>query len=671
MLVNLVVVIVLLSVAIQGTTVIGTRRAVRTLSENLIDRSIDQTEARLREFFAPVSGGLQVGRAWGEEGLLDTDDPQKLNALLTPLMKRYPQVSSVMVADSRGREHLVLRVGEQWSNRWTRRDEWGERTHWLEWTDDEPEPVESWRDLDYDPRRRPWFQGAVQRKREHGAPPGGDAMLLHWTEPYIFFTTKDPGITASMVFQPPEADGTVDHVLGFDVLLNDITGFTQRLRPSPNGFAFVITKTGQLIGLPGHERFDDPQERSRAMLKSPREIGIPVVADVTDAYFAQEEGGRRAYRFTSGGRAWWGGARSFTIGPNRELLIAVGVPRSDLLGDLTQMRLWILAVTGAVLAGAIWRAAVVARQFSRPIETLVVESERISRGNLDPGRAVTSSIKEVRRLARAHDRMRLGLAALMKLERDLQLARQIQEQTFPNRLPRLKGFQLDAWSEPAEETGGDTYDVVGYQSAVAGTPIVLSEEHADQAVLLMADATGHGIGPALSVAQVRAMLRMAVRSGEKLPSIVRHLNEQLCADLPEGRFVTAWLGVLDAKARTLTSFSAGQAPILRYDARRDALDVFGADAVPLGVVKALDIEVAEPMPLRSGDIVAVISDGIFEAADHSGHQFGTERVIEVIREHRGEAPSRIIDALRDAVADFTKEAPAADDRTGIIIKAVR
>jgi phosphoserine phosphatase len=264
--------------------------------------------------------------------------------------------------------------------------------------------------------------------------------------------------------------------------------------------------------------------------------------------------------------------------------------------------------------------------------------------------------------------MREGLRSLMKLERDLQLARQIQVGTLPQRLPKLSGFRLDAWSEPADETGGDMYDVVGYGCA-AGAPVVLSVETADRALLLMADATGHGIGPALSVAQVRAMLRMAVRAGEDLPSMVRHLNEQLFADLPEGRFITAWFGELHAADRTLTSFSAGQAPILRYRADGDAFDVLEADTLPLGVVEDLKIEIGEPIQLSPGDLVAVISDGIYEAPDASGNLFGTPRVVGVISSNRNGSPTEIIEAVRAAVTRYTGGAPATDDRTGIIIKA--
>ena len=120
--------------------------------------------------------------------------------------------------------------------------------------------------------------------------------------------------------------------------------------------------------------------------------------------------------------------------------------------------------------------------------------------------------------------------SLMSIERDLQVARMIQRSTFPSRLPSLQGFEIDAWSEPAEQTAGDTYDVIGFQGDVDRDGQHFSDEVADHAILLLADATGHGIGPALSVTQVRAMLRMAVRMQLDLVRIATHMNEQLCAD---------------------------------------------------------------------------------------------------------------------------------------------
>ena len=246
----------------------------------------------------------------------------------------------------------------------------------------------------------------------------------------------------------------------------------------------------------------------------------------------------------------------------------------------------------------------------------------------------------------------------------------IQRSTFPRRLPALQGFEIDAWSEPAEQTAGDTYDVIGYQGDVDRGVQQFSDDDADHAILLLADATGHGIGPALSVTQVRAMLRMAVRMQLDLVRIATHMNDQLCADLPGGRFVTTWLGDLDAAAGTLTSLSAGQAPILRYHAARDAFDVLPADTMPLGVLSPLEVAPADPIRMSPGDIVAVISDGLLEATNAAGQQFGVDRTMQIIAANRDGHPTAIRAALRRTVADFTDSAPAADDRTAIIIKRV-
>jgi phosphoserine phosphatase len=346
----------------------------------------------------------------------------------------------------------------------------------------------------------------------------------------------------------------------------------------------------------------------------------------------------------------------------------VAVPHADLLGERARQRWWILAITLAVLLGAVARAFVLARRFSQPIESLVRESDRISQGDLEPGKAIVTPLAEVHQLADAHDRMRRGLRTLMKLERDLQLARQIQQNTFPRELPRLEGFDLVAWNQPADETGGDSYDVIGLDGTGALTE---GEAEAQRAVLLLADATGHGVGPALSVTQLRAMLRMAVRLGKNLLEVATHVNEQLCADLPGNRFITAWLGEVRVAEGTIATFSAGQAPLLLFRAASDTVEVKNADAPPLGLFPELSFAAPPPVALSPGDIYAVLSDGFFEAADQTGAELGKERIIEVIRRHRRETSADILSSILATLRDFTDDDPADDDRTAVIIKRTR
>lgn len=664
---NVALMIVLLSSAIMALTFVGSQQTVRILSRQILQQTINQIELRLRHFFDPVRQGLHLLRAWDAAGLLDTDQPVALNHLLLPLMRPYAQISAVIVADERGREHILFHFGNTWRSRQTRRDTWGSRTAWLAWTDEQPEPVASWQDLDYDPRQRPWYQGArdVYQTLPADPPASLPTSQVYWTKPYTFFTTKTPGITAAMAFQ---ADDGVEHVVGVDVLLSDISAFTTNLRVGEHGEVMVLTDESRVIGLPYSMRHDSSEAQQAALLKQPHELGMPVVEAAVRTLTALAPDARGPLRFLSHGKPWWGEMRPFPLTADRALAIAVMVPESDLLGNLKSLRLWIVFIMLGGLVLAIARVPALTRRYSRPIEALVRESERIGRGDLESGAAIASTITEVRQLAEAHERMRVALRTLLRLESDLQLARQIQQDTLPEQLPVLHGFEIDAWNEAAEETGGDTYDVIGYQRTHHEKVPYLTSTQAKQALLLLADASGHGIGAALCVTQLRAMLRMAVRAGEDLATMIRNLNAQLCADLSEGRFITVWLGELDADAYTLTSFSCGQGPLLYYHAAQHTCEILETDTFALGIFDDLDVQLAKPIHMQPGDIFAVCSDGIFEATNAEDSPFGIERIREVITQHHQASASQIITALRAALAAFTQTVPAEDDRTVIIIK---
>lgn len=273
------------------------------------------------------------------------------------------------------------------------------------------------------------------------------------------------------------------------------------------------------------------------------------------------------------------------------------------------------------------------------------------------GAQAAVAIKRARLMEEAMQRRRL--------ERELELAREIQQRTLPRDLPRLPGFEVAVSSEPAEHTGGDTFDVIPLSRAVHnGDP----EAAVDQVMLVLADATGHGVGPSLMVAEMRALLRMGVRLAAPWPVLIDHLNRQLLSDMPVGRFVTAWFGLLDAPRATLRTFSAGQAPLLWYHAASDSFDVLGADAMPLGIGRDLGSCHGSTTTLEPGDLFAVISDGITEAEEQPGRPFGIERTCEVIRAHHAAGAEGVMHALTLAVARFTNGAAAGDDRTMVIVR---
>ena len=652
---NLVLIVLLLGGAILALTYLGSQRAVRGFSQSLIEQTVERVDAQLAGFFGPVTQQLFYLRQWSEAGLLDLDDPAAIDELLKPMMRQYPWVTSTMVANDAGLENMLLRAGDRWTGRQVRVGPSGGQARWRRWSDD-AEPSISEELLDYDPRERPWFQGAASQPE-----------TVHWTEPYTFFTTKDPGITASLAF--PQGEDEL-RVVALDVSLTDISRFTTKIDVLTEGRAFVLSEDGRLIGLPGGGRYDDAEDFEEDLLKRPSELDTPVARDLSAALLGVDAPKDQAVRVVSDGEAWWGQIHPFELGGGRRLLIGVAVPESDLIGEVQKQRIGIVAITLFMLALGIARAVVLANRYSRPIEELVRESERMSEGDLEPGEPIVTPVREVHRLAQSHETMRKGLQTLLKIEHDLRLARRIQQNTFPTTLPLLPGFDLDAWSEPADETGGDTYDIIGMGGAALSDQILLSEGEASRAVLLLADATGHGIGPALSVTQVRAMLRVAVRMSRDLVAITRLMNEQLCQDLPPGRFITCWLGALDPDSKTLTTFSGGQGPLVHYRAASDEFSVTEADSIPLGLMPALTGTTPVNLEMEPGDIYVVFSDGIYESTNPNDEEFDVERTLELIRKHKNRTASEIMKHIREAVEEFTQGAPPADDRTGILIKRI-
>ncbi|MFM9958967.1 MAG: PP2C family protein-serine/threonine phosphatase [Phycisphaerales bacterium] len=253
----------------------------------------------------------------------------------------------------------------------------------------------------------------------------------------------------------------------------------------------------------------------------------------------------------------------------------------------------------------------------------------------------------------------------------LQGARAIQLATLPASLPEIPGYDIAGHSFPADETGGDAYDVILRKPSVCivgDQPIRTSG-----ALLFMADATGHGIGPALSVTQVLAMLRIACRMDAEVDHAAFEINAQLCNDLPAGRFVTAFLGNLDAGRHELTYVSAGQAPLMfmRADANApDALFETHANAMPFGIDPNFCFDYVPEFRFEPGDVFVLLSDGYYEAFAPSGAMFGTGGVAKVVRANIHRSSAEILDEIRAEVVRFTHGQPAVDDQTALIVKRV-
>ncbi|MCC7193782.1 MAG: SpoIIE family protein phosphatase [Phycisphaeraceae bacterium] len=245
----------------------------------------------------------------------------------------------------------------------------------------------------------------------------------------------------------------------------------------------------------------------------------------------------------------------------------------------------------------------------------------------------------------------------LKLQRDLALARQIQMNVLPRELPKVEGYDLAGFSQPAEETGGDIYDI-----------LTCREDDNPPIMMLMADATGHGVGPAISVTQVRAMMRVAVRTNASLDDLLLHINRQVCDDLDGSRFVTAFFGVLDPVNHRVTYHSAGQGPLLHYHATQRRCEWLDASTLPLGIMADMPIDAVQPFDLERGDALVLLTDGFYEYQNEAGQQLGKDRIGAVVDRCRDEDAQSLLQALLTEVRSFANGAKQLDDLTAVIVK---
>lgn len=255
-----------------------------------------------------------------------------------------------------------------------------------------------------------------------------------------------------------------------------------------------------------------------------------------------------------------------------------------------------------------------------------------------------------------HERLALERLQRLKMERDLAAARSIQDGVLPHTLPTPTGYSLAAFNRPAAQTGGDIYDLVR-----------MGPTDAAPVAILLADASGHGIAPALSVVQVRAMLRMGLRLNASIPNLVCQIDRQLIEDLADDQFVTAFVGCLDPLRHRLTYHAAGQGPLLHYHAREDRAEWHGACALPLGISGHRGPRDLPQMVLEPGDYVVLLTDGFYECPDRAGEPFGEARVAQIVSDHRHKGAQAVLDALVRGIDGHAGNAEQADDLTGIVV----
>jgi sigma-B regulation protein RsbU (phosphoserine phosphatase) len=248
-----------------------------------------------------------------------------------------------------------------------------------------------------------------------------------------------------------------------------------------------------------------------------------------------------------------------------------------------------------------------------------------------------------------------------KLDSDLGLAHEIQSMLLPREFPALSELQMGTIYKPAQKVGGDLYDVFQIDESRVGIAI--------------ADVSGKGIPASLLMAICQSNLRHFARHEESPACVLRELNEVMFAEMRPEMFITVTYAVIDI-ARNQLVFARGghELPILIHAGEGNSQARFAfleSEGMALGMVpnEIFDTAIQDCIvPFGEGDILTLYTDGVTEAVNSDGVEFGNNRLAEVVRTLRGREPEALVQGILDRIALFSGNAKQADDFTVVVAK---
>ncbi|MHC4549958.1 MAG: SpoIIE family protein phosphatase [Planctomycetota bacterium] len=267
--------------------------------------------------------------------------------------------------------------------------------------------------------------------------------------------------------------------------------------------------------------------------------------------------------------------------------------------------------------------------------------------------SILSALASVAAVAVEKFRLLGEYEAKLKIEQALAIARSIQLGFLPAEPPELSGFEVWGRSDSCDETGGDYYDFFPMSDG--------------RLRVVIADVTGHGVGPALLMATVRAALRV-LRTEPSLEKLVFQLNNLIRDDVRDGRFITLFMTDLDPKQGSLEHVGAGHTPPIWCRARDGSTHLISSQGPPLGILEGMEFRSGTRLPIEQGDVVLLTTDGIIEAANDAGEQFGLARLRSIVAENAGRNAREVVEAVCDAVDTFVRGRPLRDDATLVALK---
>jgi sigma-B regulation protein RsbU (phosphoserine phosphatase) len=236
------------------------------------------------------------------------------------------------------------------------------------------------------------------------------------------------------------------------------------------------------------------------------------------------------------------------------------------------------------------------------------------------------------------------------MQKELEIAREIQATLIPKRIPQPEGFDIALYYEPATEVGGDYADIIPLESG--------------RVVVVMADVSGKGVPGLVVMGMLKIMVHTLLAQGRGPVELVKELNVSINKTMKPNMFVTLFVASLDTDSGELVYSNAGHNPLVIYDPRKKKCALHKMAGPPLGIFPAgvFNKEATEyRLVLEPGMVIVQYTDGLNESANEAGHRFGFDKTISVCEAYGTEGAESIVPALARAEQAFRRGSAQTDD----------
>ncbi|MCK5685607.1 SpoIIE family protein phosphatase [bacterium] len=500
----------------------------------------------------------------------------------------------------------------------------------------------------YDPRLRPWYIGAKKT---------GDA---YWTDPYVFFTDKKIGVSASYPVFSKNKDFL--GVIGIDIDLDLISKFLKKLRIGKTGAVILINNSDQIFA------YRDVSKIIRKDGDKFRPVNVNEFEEewIKQAVLNHKKSNVDKFNYKFNGKKYIASLSKISESFGNDWKIVVVVPEDDFLGPLRKTNKLTVGFAFMILLFGVVIATMISKRVSRPIMYLTENIRKLGQGDLDVKLDVGSQM-ETAQLALAFNKMsddltlhiqelKKSTAKNERFKTELDIAAKLQRSLLPVESPDIKNFDIAGTSIPALEVGGDYYGYINFSENELGVGI--------------GDAAGKGLGAAMFVASCRAANMAISMKTQDLPTILEITNNLLVKDAENNyMFVTFFASILHSKERAITYSNAGHNPPILIRADSQKIEELTEGGIVMGIFKDSQYE-AVKIQLEVGDLLFYFTDGVIEAKSPENEFFGKEYLIKLLKENMEKSASEILSLIKSEVFKFTDIAEQFDDVTMIVVKVV-